>query len=295
MWVSSPLISHALAACVACVAVYALLFGVDCLAARPPTHRAVRSQHARTARKRAKRIILVRHGESEGNVDNSVYQRVADHRIRLTETGREQARACGVALQRVIGSDPLLCFVSPFARTRDTFAELQSQLTHARVVRVREEPRVREQEFGNFQDSALHRDVDAQRTRYGRFYFRMPLGESGADVYDRVSGFIETLYRAFDDDAFNDDCNVLIVTHGLTLRLFLMRFFHWSVETFEATHNPGNGAFVVMQRLDDGRYKLTAESAAVIGLSPEQCRDPLLHMAVSVRGAGEGAGATSAL
>jgi broad specificity phosphatase PhoE len=33
---------------------------------------------------------------------------------------------------------------------------------------------------------------------------------------------------------------VLIVSHGLTLRCFVMRFLHLSVEQFEAINNPSN-------------------------------------------------------
>ena len=33
---------------------------------------------------------------------------------------------------------------------------------------------------------------------------------------------------------------VLVVTHGLTMRLLLMRYFSWSVDTFDAVYNPGN-------------------------------------------------------
>lgn len=189
-------------------------------------------------------------------------------------------------------------FVSPFERTRETYRELRAALHDSRVIRVREEPRIRELEFGNFQNSAAHATVDEERSRYGRFFFRMPMGESGADVYDRVSAFIETLHRTFHGDGFEDDTNVIIVTHGLTLRLFLMRFFHWSVETFESTSNPGNAQYVIMNRLcgtpkalGRGSYELAHESAAVIGLRPEQCGDPLIQSEERRPTAGNGAAA----
>ena len=37
------------------------------------------------------------------------------------------------------------------------------------------------------------------------------------------------------------NCGLLLVTHGLTLRIFLMRWFHWSVEDFLQVYNPNNG------------------------------------------------------
>jgi len=39
-----------------------------------------------------------------------------------------------------------------------------------------------------------------------------------------------------------------IITHGLTLRLFLMRWYRFSVSQFENSVNPKNGAVVVMTR-----------------------------------------------
>ena len=38
------------------------------------------------------------------------------------------------------------------------------------------------------------------------------------------------------------DQSLVIVTHGLTMRLFCMRWFHWSVEYFESLENPETAA-----------------------------------------------------
>jgi broad specificity phosphatase PhoE len=67
------------------------------------------------------------------------------------------------------------------------------------------------------------------------------------------------------------DLNILIVTHGLTLRLFLMRYFQLTVEEFETTWNPPNGQVIVMERFQSEAYgweyyRLHQESAAVLHL-----------------------------
>ncbi len=77
----------------------------------------------------------------------------------------------------------------------------------------------------------------AYRDAYGHFFYRFAQGESGADVYDRVGGFLESLYRSF--EAPDHPPNVLLVTHGLAMRLFCMRWFHWTVAEFESLSNPG--------------------------------------------------------
>ncbi|CAM9966031.1 unnamed protein product, partial [Choristocarpus tenellus] len=49
---------------------------------------------------------------------------------------------------------------------------------------------------------------------------RFPEGESGLDVYNRATSFIATMFRDFANEGIaRDDLNVIIITHGLTLRL----------------------------------------------------------------------------
>ena len=128
------------------------------------------------------------------------------------------------------------------------------------VLHVRTDPRIREQEWGNFQDPAKMPEIIAERRTIGSFYYRFPTGEryklyfklylvvikvplfdtlyctdlsyplvpcSGADVYDRVSTFLETLYRDMEKGGCGQ--NAIIVSHGLFCRLFLARYYHWSV------------------------------------------------------------------
>lgn len=106
------------------------------------------------------------------------------------------------------------------------------------------------------------------RQKIGRFYFRFETGESGCDVYDRVSGFIASMFRHFEFGIFskqyftyrNVECNiewnVLIVTHGLTMRIFLQRFFHWNVEKFEQMWNYPNCGICVLEKQNNGRYNM---------------------------------------
>ena len=45
------------------------------------------------------------------------------------------------------------------------------------------------------------------------------------------------------------------------MRLFLMRWYHWSVEEFEDLRNPKNCQIVVMQRDEMNRYQLMSKLA----------------------------------
>lgn len=140
-----------------------------------------------------KRIILLRHGESAGNIDGSAYTTTPDHKIPLTSQGIDQAKNAGCRIRQVI-SDSGECsnwkvyfYVSPYERTRSTLREIGRAFPKKRVIGVREECRVREQDFGNFQVAERMKAIKETRERFGRFYYRFPEGESAADVYDRVS------------------------------------------------------------------------------------------------------------
>ena len=63
------------------------------------------------------------------------------------------------------------------------------------IIGMREEPRVAEQQFGNFQNPHKVRTAKSERRTFGRFFFRFPNGESGLDVYSRCSSFLATLAR----------------------------------------------------------------------------------------------------
>ena len=92
-----------------------------------------------------------------------------------------------------------------------------------------------------------------ERQRFGRFFYRFPNGgESGADVYDRMTIFEDHLVRDIETGRFPENCSVVIVTHGLTLRLFLMRWFHWSVEDLESVFNPPHCVPIILEKCKSG-------------------------------------------
>ncbi|CAN6179765.1 unnamed protein product [Urochloa humidicola] len=243
---------------------------------------------------RPRRIVLVRHGESEGNVDEAAYARVPDPRIGLTAKGWRDAELCGRRLRDLFSSNnsdtdwKVYFYVSPYRRTLETLRGIGHAFEPHRIAGVREEPRIREQDFGNFQDSEQMRVEKELRLRYGRFFYRFPNGESAADVYDRITGFRETLRADIDLGRFEHpgpraqrsaNMNVVLVSHGLTLRVFLMRWYKWTVRQFEGLNNLGNGAAIVMQTGRGGRYSLLVhhkpDELREFGLTDEMLQDQM--------------------
>ncbi|KAI9703115.1 MAG: hypothetical protein M1820_005987 [Bogoriella megaspora] len=211
-------------------------------------------------------IILVRHGQSEGNKNREVHQIIPDHRVKLTPDGRQQAEEAGRRLRSMLRPDDTVrFFTSPYRRTRETTEGILRTLTGddltpspfpRHTIKVYEEPRLREQDFGNFQPcSAEMERMWQERADYGHFFYRIPNGESAADAYDRVSGFNESLWRSFGEQDFPSVC--VLVTHGLMTRVFLMKWYHWSVEYFEDLRNINHCEFIVMkQNEENAKYVL---------------------------------------
>ncbi|HMW00432.1 MAG TPA: phosphoglycerate mutase family protein [Acidobacteriota bacterium] len=73
-----------------------------------------------------RRIILIRHGESEGNADREMYQTTPDCKLNLTDLGREQAREAENTIKSIIGDSSVYAYISPYYRTRQTFEEFES-------------------------------------------------------------------------------------------------------------------------------------------------------------------------
>lgn len=195
-----------------------------------------------------KRIFLIRHGESEGNVDKSIYKTKPDYALSLTPKGIEQANETGQKIKEIIGEESITFYISPFWRARETYLGVSKYLNEQFVTSdgmPYEDPRLREQEWGCRQSQNRQDNLEPERDSYGHFYFRFPDGESCADVFDRVSDFLNTLHRDFEKDLMAE--NVGIVFHGMTLRVFIMRWFHLSVEEFELLANPKNGQFFILE------------------------------------------------
>ncbi len=204
------------------------------------------------------RLILVRHGESLGNIDESAFCRIPDHSMELTPVGKTQCVATGIRLRELIAGHCVEVYVSPYKRTLQT---LELLALDGPILVQRQEPRLREQDWGNLQDPMFQVQQREERNEFGHFFYRLRNGESGADVYDRVSGFLATLFDnagigSADLDHLQDERIAVLITHGLTMRLLCMSLMGWTVDQFESLSNPANGDFRVLDQNSHGIWSL---------------------------------------
>jgi probable phosphoglycerate mutase len=187
------------------------------------------SSHAAAQAAWPARLVLVRHGESAGNVARDaaeagglamidVAQRDMD--VALSDRGREQAAAVGRWLIAVDdGTRPAHSISSPYVRAQDT-ARLALDAAGCDEVTVRIDERLREREFGIL-DRLTKRGIEdrfpeqaAARALVGKFYHRPPGGESWCDVALRLRSFIDTLGREYAGES------VMVVTHQVVILMF---------------------------------------------------------------------------
>lgn len=214
------------------------------------------------------RLLLVRHGQSMGNVDKSVHEHIADHAIDLSPIGREQALVAGDVINRFFTEryvnkpkPNIRLWTSPYSRTEQTADGVELRAGAWFSAGRRQSVLIREQEFGLFDgvtDEQLphvfpkeHAFYDKQERFRGRFYARLPLGESRCDVAQRVHQFFGTIHRDHERHGIDD---VVIVTHGVTLRAIVMMWCHKTVDWFENEPNPKNCAVRLIEDGQDSGY-----------------------------------------
>ena len=194
-------------------------------------------------------IFLIRHGESIANVGDNYVERLPDHLVSLTENGINQARESGKWLAEYCKKNNIdltnaRIWRSPFLRTRQTCDAFNESLN---ITDVREDITLIEQRFGLF-DSVPEQDWGKlypneyaeycrQQSNFGKFYAKLPMGESPFDVAIRVHQFMGTIHRDMEKHGID---TLFIFTHGTTLRAFLLRWFHYSPEWYQAERNPKN-------------------------------------------------------
>jgi broad specificity phosphatase PhoE len=212
------------------------------------------------------RILLVRHGESLGNVDPTVHRTTADHAIPLSALGVDQAQRAGrvVAehLATALGDDRphVRLWVSPYKRTRQTADGVMAAGTGLITDRV-EHILLCEQQFGVFDgvpEDELPEKFPAEFAYYdmqcrfgGKFWARMPMGESRFDVAKRIHQAFGTFHRDALEHGIRD---IVVICHGVTLRAFVMMWCHLSPEWFEAEPNPDNCAIRLIEGGTDWGY-----------------------------------------
>jgi broad specificity phosphatase PhoE len=172
-------------------------------------------------------LLLVRHGESEGNLaaaeaNAAKAEEIAvparDPDVLLSDLGRSQAEAVGTALARLPAQErPEVVACSPYVRARETATTACDAA--GLVLPIRVDERLRDRELGVLDRLteigvvARFPEEHARRKWQGKFYHRPAGGESWADVLLRLRAWLS------DADDVLAGKRVLVVSHDVVIVL----------------------------------------------------------------------------
>ena len=194
-----------------------------------------------------KNLFLVRHGESMQNTLENFKTKLPDHKVYLTEKGKEQAKDCGIILKNYMEENDLnkessIIYNSPYKRTRETRDIINDYLNIKNII---EDYLLIEHQYGLFSDNSIQQNrksfpeffqyYDMFYKQEGKFYVKFPMGESPADVALRTRIFLQDMYK----DCGDID-NVFIISHGTVIKTMIMNLYHYSPEWYSETKHFGN-------------------------------------------------------
>eukprot|EP00667_Euglena_gracilis_P016632 EG_transcript_17416 len=149
-------------------------------------------------------------------------------------------------------------YVSPFLRTRST-AEGVLMAAGKWIRSVRESVYLVEQDWGLFEGPGIKEAelkypnewarCQAMANHQGKFWARFPAGESCFDVCCRVANLFHTLLNGQDQEDPVD--TVIIVSHGVTIRGFVLMWMNYSPEWFDKSCNPPNCSIWHLRNQED--------------------------------------------
>jgi broad specificity phosphatase PhoE len=192
------------------------------------------------------RLVLVRHGQSYGNVERRLDTRPPG--AELTALGRDQARAFARSSAR-----PAILAHSVAIRASQTAAVIGSELDLAALeLRGIHEVQVGKLEDRKDDEAVAEFNAIYERWHRGELDLALPGGETGNDVLERyVPVLTELRMRYLDDEQFNGD--IVVVSHGAAIRL-ASAVLAGVDGNFALDNHLGNAESVVLAPVTDGRW-----------------------------------------
>lgn len=231
---------------------------------------------------RVKRVFLIRHGQSEANIDWKKSRENSDNNIKLTDEGEFQAQEAGRFLNNYIKQnltkipatlrdmaldfwDPrprypkIRLWHSPYTRTRQTANLI---IDNAPLLYdMREHLLLCEQRFGLFDGLSDKERAEKYPDMYANYlkakasgdkmWPKMPLGDSRFDVCQRVHQAFGTFHR---DAQRHGIENIVVVGHGTTNRAFTLMWLHYPYEWMHEEPNPNNCSIRLLENGIDKGY-----------------------------------------
>jgi len=208
------------------------------------------------------RLVLVRHGQSHGNVDRRLDTRPPG--AALTELGQQQARTFARDWAHPVG----MIAHSVALRATETAAGIGAELgLPTLTLEGIHEVQVGDLENRNDDEAVEQFNAIYQRWQQGELDVPLPGGETGNDVLERYLPVMTQLrLRYLDDEAWKGD--VVVVSHGAAIRL-VGAILGGVDGSFALEHHLANTESVVLSPITDARWSCVQWAALVPPFAPE--------------------------
>ena len=185
-----------------------------------------------------KKIFIVRHAESDEDINPNLNGEVSDSEISITKKGRGQVEEIKKQLILLISNlKGLKIIVSTSNRAQETARLLTEGLICQGEEGYVSEPSIRNLNWGNV-DKTNVKEIEKERYGVGVLYYSFPGGDNTPTYVQNIQHFTDRCLEEGKDDDYPEA--LLIVAHGFSMRVITKCFIGMNDEDFKWLANPHN-------------------------------------------------------
>lgn len=184
-----------------------------------------------------KKIVVIRHAESQEDVDPNLNRILSDNQISITKNGRSQIN---------VVSSRVLDIISKYKTIRIYSSSSNRAIQTASIIRFKfgmedseiiTDSRIRNLNWGNTTLDNIE-EIKKERYKAGVLHYQFPKGDHSPVFISNIGQFVQELLLMGEKNIFPEA--VVIVTHGFALRIIAKFLLKISDYDFRWIKNPTN-------------------------------------------------------
>ena len=212
--------------------------------------------------KTLKKIVVIRHAQSQEDINPNLNGELEDYQISITKEGKHQIDNIIDKIQIILSPfESVKVYSSPSNRALQTTSVICSQLDLDKSITT-VEPRIRNLNWGNT-TSINVKEIERERYKKGVLYYQFPGGDDSSIFIKNIGNFVNELLTVGKQKDFSN--SVVIITHGFALRIIAKFLLKMSDDDFRWIKNPPN-CYIANFQIDNFR-NITIDK-------PLSCRSP---------------------
>lgn len=182
-------------------------------------------------------VLIIRHAQSEEDINPSIHNLVNDNEIKLTSFGIKQINELGCCLSQfnITNNFCNIIYLSSSKRARETWTVLEPYLIGEKIIHT--DNRIRNLNWGNI-TLETREQTEAERYKIGVLKYKFPGGDNTPDYVEAINDFTKEIFYNCNKLEFPE--RIIIITHGFALRVIARSIFNIPDEQFKWLANPPN-------------------------------------------------------